>query len=113
MNFAEIGVDARLAIAGVFLFVGGALLLLGALGQLRLPDLYTRLHALAPTYSLGGALVLAALGVEAWDAGIAVRLALLGALLGVFAPGLTNLLANAAHAAGLAPRVGKMDADSR
>jgi multicomponent Na+:H+ antiporter subunit G len=113
MNLAEIGSDARLAIAGVLLFIGGALLLLGALGQLRLPDLYTRLHALAPTYSLGGALVLTALGVEAWDEKIVLRLALLGALLGVFGPPLTNLLANAAHAAGLAPRVGRMDADKQ
>lgn len=105
--------DARTLTALILLLLGALLLVLGAIGQMRMPDVYTRLHAAAPLHSLGGALVLAALAIDAWDWRFALRAGLLAALLAVFGPMLINLLASAAHAAGLAPRVGKLDPDGR
>jgi multicomponent Na+:H+ antiporter subunit G len=103
--------DVRLLIGAGLLAAGGLLLLIAALGQMRLPDFYTRLHALGPTFTWGGALVLAALAVGSGDMRFALRALVLAGLLAVIGPALSHMLANAAHAAGLAPRVGKLTAD--
>jgi multicomponent Na+:H+ antiporter subunit G len=55
--------------------------------------------------------VLAALAVGAGDARYALRIALLALVLAVIGPALSHMIANAAHAAGLAPRVGKLGAE--
>lgn len=103
--------DARLVIGAILLSAGGLILLIAAIGQARLPDLYARLHTLTPSYTWGGALVLAGLSVGAWDGRFAIRALVLAILLAVIGPALSHMLANAAHAAGLAPRVGKLDAE--
>jgi multicomponent Na+:H+ antiporter subunit G len=103
--------DVRLLIGAALLAIGGLVLLIAAIGQARLPDLYARLHALTPTYTWGGALVLTALAIGARDGRFALRVMVLAILLAIIGPALSHMLANAAHAAGLAPRVGKLDAE--
>jgi multicomponent Na+:H+ antiporter subunit G len=100
--------DARFAIAASLLVLGSVLLVLAAIAHARAPDFYSRLHAVAPTYSLGGLCTLAALAIEAWDGQFTLRLIVLAALLTALGPALSHMLANAAHAAGVAPRVGKL-----
>jgi multicomponent Na+:H+ antiporter subunit G len=55
-------------IADIAIYLGSALLLLGALfsliaaiGVLRLPDLYTRMHAASKAGAVGGGLILSLL----------------------------------------------------
>lgn len=113
INPGLILLDARLVIAAALLAVGGLVLLICAIGQGRLSDIYARLHTLTPTFTWGGALVLIALGVGAWDGRFALRLFVLGLLLAIIGPAVSYSLANAAHAAGLAPRVGKLRAEDK
>ena len=79
----------------------------GSLGLLRFPDLYTRLHAANVADVVGSVIVVLGLAIAAPDWGIAVRLLLLAALLMALGPTLTHLVAQAAHAAGLAPIAGR------
>jgi multicomponent Na+:H+ antiporter subunit G len=88
-----------LIVAG-FIFIAG-----GALGLLRFPDFYTRLHAVSTSDGLGAVLVVAGLAIGAPPA-VGIKLALLAALLIALAPTMTHVAANAAHAAGLAPLAG-------
>jgi monovalent cation/proton antiporter MnhG/PhaG subunit len=100
--------DARAIVAAGLLALGLLALILGGVAQARAADFYTRLHALAPTFTLGGALVLAALAVAVWDDQFTIRLVLLAVVLLAAAPAMSHLLANAAHAVGLAPRIGSL-----
>lgn len=95
----------RLALGGMFVVAGLFFLLGGALGVLRFPDFYTRLHAARVSDAVGATVLLIGLAIVA-DGAIAVRLLMLAALTAALGPTLSHLLANAAHAAGLAPLSG-------
>lgn len=97
---------ARLGLASALIAGGIGFVLLGAIGMLRFPDFYTRLHAFSVTQTIGGALLLAGLALAAWDLAIALKLLLLALLMAAAAPTLAHLTANAGHAAGLAPLSG-------
>jgi multicomponent Na+:H+ antiporter subunit G len=100
----------RLALSGLVVAVGLLLVAGGALGLLRFPDLYTRLHAANVADVVGTVIVIAGLAIVAPDWGVALRLILLAALMIALGPTLTQLVANAAHAAGLAPIAGRYSA---
>lgn len=93
-------------IGGVIIVVGLAVMIGGVLGLLRFPDFYTRLHAVNVSDTLGGVSILLGLAVASGDGAIALRLLLLAALFVALGPTLSHLLANAAHAGGLAPLSG-------
>jgi multicomponent Na+:H+ antiporter subunit G len=97
----------RLALSGLVVAAGLLLVAGGALGLLRFPDLYTRLHAANVADVVGTVVVIAGLAIVAPDWGVALRLILLAALTISLGPTLTQLVANAAHAAGLAPIAGR------
>ncbi len=95
----------RLGLGGVFVVAGLFFLLGGAIGVLRFPDFYTRLHAARVSDAVGATVLLVGLAIMA-DGAVAVKLVLLAALTAALGPTLSHLLANAAHAAGLAPLSG-------
>lgn len=97
----------RLGVSGVLIAGGGALLLMGAIGRLRFPDLYTRLHAANAADSAGAFLFVLGLAASAPDVALFVRLVLLALLIGLLAPTLLQLIAGAAHSGGLAPLAGR------
>ncbi len=66
---------AALVIAGLAFFFAGSV------GMLRLPDLYSRLHALTKADNLGLGLVLAGLLLLTWDLFTAVKLLLIWILM--------------------------------
>ena len=85
------------AFAAAMLVVGGVFMLVGAIGMLRFPDFFMRLHAptKATTLGVGGAL-LASLAV-AWGQGrYGLHELLITLFLFVTAPVSANLLAKAA-----------------
>ena len=100
----------RLVVSGVIVAAGLVLIAGGALGLLRFPDLYTRLHAANVADVVGSVVVVLGLAVAAPDWGVGVRLLLLAGLLMAVGPTLTHLVAQAAHAAGLSPIAGKYSA---
>jgi multicomponent Na+:H+ antiporter subunit G len=88
-------------VAGILLLIGAAFALTAALGLIRLPDLYTRMHAASKAGTLGSCVMLVALAVFADDLSVTTR-ALGGvAFFLLTAPVSAHLLAKAAHASGL------------
>lgn len=97
---------ARLALSGALIGIGFVFMTGGALGMLRFPDFYTRLHAAGVSDAVGGVILIAGLALASWDPAIAWKLLLLAALISATAPSVAHLSANAAHAGGLAPIAG-------
>jgi multicomponent Na+:H+ antiporter subunit G len=52
-------------LAGVFLALGGFFVLVGGVGMLRMPDLYTRMHAASVTETMGTLLIMIGLMILA------------------------------------------------
>jgi len=100
LDLLRMGVGAFLTFCG-FLFMLG-----GAIGVLRFPDFYTRLHAARAADGVGAAIFLVGLAVLSGDAGVMLRLLVLGVLIVALAPIMAHLSANAAHVGGLAPLAG-------
>lgn len=90
------------------LILGGALIsLLGAIGVLRLPDSYSRMHAASKAGVLGTVLILA--GTAVASHGQMAGEALLGLLvLLASAPLATHAISRAAHRAWIRPQVGPL-----
>ena len=87
-------------IAALLLVVGSAFALVASIGLLRLPDLYTRMHAASKAGTMGSCLVLIALAIHAADFGTMSR-ALAGVIFFLLtAPVSSHLLAKAAYAVG-------------
>lgn len=94
------------------LLAGGAFCLVGAVGLLRMPDFYTRAHAASVSDSLGAALVLLGLLLQAGITLVAVKLAIIGLLIVFTSPAATHALVKAALGAGLKPLLGAKEAAS-
>ena len=93
------------AVSWVLLMIGSLLLITGALGMLRLPDFYTRMHAAGITDTLGADLILLGMMVQAGLTLVTVKLLLIGAFLFFTSPTSTHAIANAAFTSGLKPQV--------
>lgn len=86
------------------LLLGGAIFsLLAALGILRLPDLYTRLHAASKAGVVGAGMILLAVAVSSFDAALALRAVLGIVFLVLSTPVAAHLLARSALKAGHSP----------
>jgi multicomponent Na+:H+ antiporter subunit G len=87
----------------VLLTLGGLSVLIGGIGALRMPDLYTRMHAASVTDSLGAILVLVGIMLQAgWSLATIKLIAILLFLL-LTSPTSSNALASAALLAGNRP----------
>jgi multicomponent Na+:H+ antiporter subunit G len=83
-----------LVLAGSFFIV------VGAIGVMRMPDVYTRMHAASVTDTLGAGLLFAGLMVQAGWSLVALKLGFILALFFFIGPVATHALAHAAlHAA--------------
>ena len=79
------------------LVTGGAFVLIGAIGMVRFPDFYMRLHAPTKATTLGvGGVLLASLTVSWWRGEFGVPELLIALFLFITAPVSANLLAKAA-----------------
>ena len=96
--------DALLdTLSWVLLTLGGFSVLIGGIGAVRMPDLYTRMHAASVTDSLGAILVLLGIMVQAgWSLATIKLIAILLFLL-MTSPTSSNALASAALLAGTRP----------
>ena len=87
----------------VLLAAGGAFCAIGALGLLRMPDFFTRMHAASVTDTLGAGLILLGLILQAGPSLASVKLIAIGLLIFFTSPTATHALARAALARGLKP----------
>jgi len=90
-------------ISWVCLVVGGLFCVIGAVGLLRMPDFYTRMHAASVIETLGAGLILLGLILQAGATLVAVKLLMLGLLILFVSPTATHALARAGMVRGLKP----------
>ena len=87
-------------IAGILILVGALFALVAAIGILRLPDLYSRMHSASKAGTVGSGLMLIALAVVADDFATVTR-AIAGVVFFLLtAPISAHLLARAAYGVG-------------
>lgn len=87
-----------------FLIAGGsAFVIIGGVGILRFPDLFTRCHAVGVTDTLGAGMILSGLIIEAGFTLISFKLLLILAFLLITSPTATHALAKAALHGGVTP----------
>ncbi len=79
---------------------GGLFILVGGIGALRLPDLYTRMHAASVTDSIAPALILGGLMLQSGLTLATVKLVAILLFLLLTGPTATNALASASLLAG-------------
>ncbi len=91
--FLDVASWLLLSLGGVFVFIGG-------LGALRMPDLYTRMHAASLTDSIGPVLIMAGMMLQAGLSLSSIKLAAILLFLVVTGPTSSNALASAALLAG-------------
>lgn len=97
----------------VIMLAGGLFFVLaGAVGVIRLPDFYTRLHAAGMTDTLGAELILFGLILQADGWQVIAKLLLVAFFLFVTSPTATHAVAHAAYKAGEKPKLGRWRAPS-
>lgn len=82
---------------GLLVLLGGAFCLLGAIGLLRMPDVYTRLQAATKTGTLGVGCLMLGIAIHFGELGISVRALLVIAFLFLTAPVAGHVIARAAY----------------
>ena len=87
----------------LLLSLGGAFVFIGGVGALRMPDLYTRMHAASLTDTMGAVLIIAAVMLQAGASLATIKLAAILLFLLLTSPTASNALASAALLAGLRP----------
>ena len=90
----------------VLLSAGGGFELVGGIGALRMPNLYTRMHAASVTDTMGALLVIAGVMLQAGFSLVTIKLAAILLFLLITSPTSSYALASAALMAGIKPDAG-------
>jgi multicomponent Na+:H+ antiporter subunit G len=88
----------------VLILAGGAFCLVGAVGILRMPDFYTRVHAASVTDVVGSFAMLLGLALQAGPSLVTVKLLFIAALIFFTSPAATHALVKAALERGVEPK---------
>ena len=88
----------------ILLLTGGAFGLIGGIGLLRMPDLFTRMHAAGLIDTLAVALIIFGMMLQAGWTLVAMKLAIILALVLFTSPTASHALAKAALHGGVRPR---------
>ncbi len=91
------------AISWVLIALGSFFLVSGAIGLIRMPDVYTRMHAASVIDTLGAMLLILGLVFQSGFSLLALKLLFVIALLFFFGPVASHALAQAALHAGIEP----------
>lgn len=83
-------------VSAVSLLAGAFFAVVGAIGLIRMPDCYTRMHAASITETLGAGLLLFGLLLQAGITLVGAKLVMLGLLIFFASPTATHALARAA-----------------
>jgi multicomponent Na+:H+ antiporter subunit G len=93
-------------LSGACLLAGGFFAVVGAIGLLRMPDCYTRMHAASVSETLGAGLLLLGLLLQAGMTLNGAKLVMLGLLIFFASPTASHALARAAFTRGERPAAG-------
>ena len=98
--------DAQLLISvlsGCLILLGVLALLIGALGLLRLPDVYCRIHAVGMIDTAGASFIILGLAIHEGVSLVTVKLLFIGIFLFFTSPIATHAVAQVAHKSGVVP----------
>ena len=98
---------ARDIVSWLMLSAGGFFVLVGGIGALRMPNLYTRMHAASVTDTMGAVLVLGGIMVQAGLSLATIKLAAILLFLLITSPTASYALAHSALVAGIKPEAGR------
>ncbi len=97
----------------IMLTAGGAFVFIGGLGALRMPNLYTRMHAASLTDTMAAVLIIGGIMLQAGLTLATIKLAAILLFLLFTSPTASNALASAAILAGLQPDEGPINREGR
>lgn len=100
-------------LSGVLIVAGAFFVLVGAIGLVRMPDVFTRMHAASVTETAGAGLLLIGLMLQTGFTLLTLKLFFVLMLFGLTAPVATHALAQAALQAGIKPELSedRLDAE--
>ena len=90
-------------ITGLLLIIGAAFNLIAAIGLIRFPDVFTRMHAASKAGTLGSGLMLVAIAIHSSEISVASKALAAVVFFLLTAPISAHLLARAAYVAGIEP----------
>ena len=96
-------------VSWIMLLIGSGFILTGGIGALRLPDLYTRMHAASLTDSMATILILGGLMLQSGLTLATVKIFAILVFLMLTGPTASYALANAAFLSGLKPELTSED----
>ncbi|MHA1547993.1 MAG: monovalent cation/H(+) antiporter subunit G [Alphaproteobacteria bacterium] len=99
-------------VGGGLALAGGLFMVVGALGLVRLPDVFTRLHAASVIDTAGAGLILTGLILIEGVSLVSVKLLFLILMFGLLGPVAAHAVARAALYAGIKPMVDEVGADA-
>lgn len=88
-----------------FLLLGSFFVLVGALGLLRMPDVFTRMHAASVTDTVGAGFLILGMMLQAGLTLVTLKLLFILLLIGITSPVATHALAQAALHMGVEPEL--------
>ena len=89
----------------IFLVAGGAFCIIGMIGLIRMPDMFTRLHGASVTETLGAGFIIVGLVLQSGFTLVAAKLIIIMGLILLTSPVATHALAQAAFHAGIRPKL--------
>ena len=89
--------------SGFFIACGVVALLIGALGLLRLPDVYCRIHAVGMIDTAGASFIILGMIIHEGFTLVTVKLVLIGVFLFFTSPIATHAVAQVAYKSGVVP----------
>ncbi|MDA0662523.1 MAG: monovalent cation/H(+) antiporter subunit G [Proteobacteria bacterium] len=99
--------------SGVFLAAGSFFILVGSLGMVRMPDVYTRMHAASLVDTLGAGFFIAGLMIQGGMTLISVKLLMMLVFVFFASPTASYALANAAWSQGVKPVTADDETDEK
>lgn len=90
----------------ILFIIGGVAVVSGAIGLVRFPDFFTRLHAAGVTDTGGAELIVIGMMLQAPNWLVVVKLAFIGVFLFLTSPVATHAIAHAAWMVGFKPLTG-------
>ncbi len=110
LPWTEIFEWAQALLSGGLILTGAFFVIAGAIGILRMPDFYTRIHAAGMTDTMGAEFILLGLIIQSGFTQTSLKLLLIAFFLFITSPTATHAIAHAAHLSGLKPKLGPYQA---
>ncbi|MBE0446926.1 MAG: monovalent cation/H(+) antiporter subunit G [Actinobacteria bacterium] len=95
--------DIRTIIAGILLALGCFFIVVAAIGVVRFPDFYSRMHPAGKSDTLGQSLVLSGIMIYEGFSLVSIKLLIIIVFIFIANPTATHAVAKAAYVAGVKP----------